>query len=473
MQLTGRPDAIKEYNIAVEGLGRGGDFDQKKDSIVRVEAHRLRRRLAEYYQSLGADDPIEILLPPGTYVPIFRPRNPPVAERARETPAIETSPDPTPRRKNTPDLKRWIVFCGIGILTAIALLAFVRWRNAGALTAARSREAEPLAAAPGVTASDRAIRIAAGGTSDGIADNAGNIWQRDQFYTGGEVKTATPRAIRRTLDPSLYLTRRQGDFQYRIPAPAGFYELQLHFAETVFGEDNVAGGGESSRVFAVQVNGGPPWQADIVSDAAGPNTATVRVYRGVRPGPDGTIDIAFTPYRKEAPFINAIEVLPTPDARMLPVRLVARTTAVTTAPDQKWLADRYWLGGQNVLRHEPIDGPEQSQLYQGERYGNFSYAIPVAVGGTYSLTLRFAETWFGEGRPGGEGIGARIFDVYCNGRRLLKDFDVMREAGGPMRQLKKIFRGLEANAQGKLNLQFVPIRNYALINAIEVVDEGR
>src|SRR5256885_3659526 len=36
---------IKEYNIAVEALGRAPDFDQKKDSIVRVEAHRLRKRL--------------------------------------------------------------------------------------------------------------------------------------------------------------------------------------------------------------------------------------------------------------------------------------------------------------------------------------------------------------------------------------------------------------------------------------------
>ena len=49
---------------------------------------------------------------------------------------------------------------------------------------------------------------------------------------------------------------------------------------------------------------------------------------------------------------------------------------------------------------------------------------------------------------------------------------MLKEAGGPMRQLKKTFRGLEPNAQGKLNLQFVPVQNYAMINAIEVIDEG-
>jgi hypothetical protein len=270
----------------------------------------------------------------------------------------------------------------------------------------------------------------------------------------------------------MYLTRREGEFEYKIPVPPGTYELRLHFAETVFGEDNVAGGGESSRVFEVQVNGGDGWTADVVSEAAGANTATARVYRAVRPGADGTIRIAFRAVRKEAPFVNAIEILPAPDGKMLPTRIVARASAVMDAAGQEWGADRFWLGGQPIQRHETIEGPEQSSIFQGERYGNFSYAVPVANGSTYTITLRFAETWVGEGRPGGKEPGARIFDVYCNGRALLRNFDVLKEAGGPMRQIKKIFRGLEPNAQGKLNLQFVPVRNYAMINAIEVIDEG-
>jgi hypothetical protein len=131
------------------------------------------------------------------------------------------------------------------------------------------------------------------------------------------------------------------------------------------------------------------------------------------------------------------------------------------------------LGGQPVQRHEKVEGPEESLLFQSERYGNFSYAIPVTTDSTYTLTLRFAETWFGAGRPGTGGTGSRLFDVYANGRALLRNFDVIKEAGGPMRQLKKVFKGLEPNAQGKLNLQFVPVRNYAMVNAIEVIDEGR
>src|ERR1044072_6986223 len=69
--FQGTGEQIKEYNIAVEALGRPANFDQKRDSIVRVEAHRLRKRLQEYYTSEGADHQLHIALPPGNYVPQF------------------------------------------------------------------------------------------------------------------------------------------------------------------------------------------------------------------------------------------------------------------------------------------------------------------------------------------------------------------------------------------------------------------
>src|SRR5438270_342930 len=69
--FEGAAEQIKEYNIAVEALGRPADFDQKRDSIVRVEAHRLRKRLREYYEADGASHPIRIDIPPGQYIPRF------------------------------------------------------------------------------------------------------------------------------------------------------------------------------------------------------------------------------------------------------------------------------------------------------------------------------------------------------------------------------------------------------------------
>lgn len=82
--LTGRSDRIKGYTIAVEALGRDDKFDPQTDPIVRVEAGRLRRALDRYYAGPGADDPILIELPRGSYVPNFRRRaRTPPSERGR------------------------------------------------------------------------------------------------------------------------------------------------------------------------------------------------------------------------------------------------------------------------------------------------------------------------------------------------------------------------------------------------------
>jgi len=72
--FEGTADEIKEYNIAVDVLGRPTDFDQKRDSIVRVHFHRLRNRLAVYYAKEGATRPLRILIPPGQYIPQFVPQ---------------------------------------------------------------------------------------------------------------------------------------------------------------------------------------------------------------------------------------------------------------------------------------------------------------------------------------------------------------------------------------------------------------
>src|SRR5690242_16806224 len=69
--FEGSAEQIKEYNIAVEALGRSPDFDQKRDSIVRVEAHRLRKRLREYYETDGASHAMRIEIPSGQYAPRF------------------------------------------------------------------------------------------------------------------------------------------------------------------------------------------------------------------------------------------------------------------------------------------------------------------------------------------------------------------------------------------------------------------
>ena len=69
--VKGRQARIKQYNIAVEGLGYGGDFDPASNPTVRIMARRLRRALKRYYDNSGVADPIRIKLPKGGYVPVF------------------------------------------------------------------------------------------------------------------------------------------------------------------------------------------------------------------------------------------------------------------------------------------------------------------------------------------------------------------------------------------------------------------
>lgn len=66
--LAGRGARIKQFSIAVDILGRGGDFDPRTDPIVRTEASKLRRALQHYYLLAGKDDPLRFTLPKGAYV---------------------------------------------------------------------------------------------------------------------------------------------------------------------------------------------------------------------------------------------------------------------------------------------------------------------------------------------------------------------------------------------------------------------
>ena len=74
--LAGRPERLKEYTIALEVFGRDESFDPQTNTIVRVEAGRLRRRLERYYLTEGRNDAIRIDLPKGSYAPLFRATRP-------------------------------------------------------------------------------------------------------------------------------------------------------------------------------------------------------------------------------------------------------------------------------------------------------------------------------------------------------------------------------------------------------------
>jgi hypothetical protein len=85
--MAGRAGRIKGVTIAQSVFGADQSFDPETNSIVRVEAGRLRRRLSEYYAGAGHHDPILISVPKGSYAPAFSP-NP---ERAAEPTAAAST----------------------------------------------------------------------------------------------------------------------------------------------------------------------------------------------------------------------------------------------------------------------------------------------------------------------------------------------------------------------------------------------
>jgi len=450
---------LSEHTIGVEALGRRANFDPQVDPIVRVEAHRIRKRLAEYYESERPDSRIMLVMPRGSYLPSFVPREQGHKENG-------TSGGPPVGWRSLLRTYRPLFGLVFLIVLAVAVLSWIHHSSVARRTPNRPptvRPAEP----------EAEIRIMAGSSAANYTDSLGQVWSSDRHFHGGEAWTAPYRKIFRTRSPQMFLTCRQGhDFIYDIPLLAGSYELRLYFAETFYGEDNSEGGGESSRLFDISANDVPlVTDFDPLSDAGADNTADVRVFRDISPAKDGKLHLRFSTHwmLKAAAFVNGIEILRQESKATAPIRWVASDSSLVDSSDRLWRPDDYCSGGRVRTHREPVIGTGTPELFRSERYGHFSYAIPVAPG-TYTLTLYFAEQWFG--LPAGHYAGQRVFDVYCNGVALLRDFDIAKEAGGPLRAVRKRFRGLKPNAQGKLLLTFVPIRDYGCVNAIEVTDEA-
>jgi TolB-like protein/Flp pilus assembly protein TadD len=84
--------APKEFEIALEVFDRGESYDPEIDATVRVEASRLRSRLREYYDTLGADDPILIDIPKGGYGAVFVSRRATTTSKAAMEDPLQSRP---------------------------------------------------------------------------------------------------------------------------------------------------------------------------------------------------------------------------------------------------------------------------------------------------------------------------------------------------------------------------------------------
>lgn len=119
---------IKEYQIATEVFGRPSDFDPRIDSIVRVQTGRLRSKLAEYYAGDGAEDPIVLEIPKGSYTLTVRHRTQPGRGAARDGASASVS------TRSVSHLSWLFLVAGLGIGAFAALLVAPatrsQWRSA-------------------------------------------------------------------------------------------------------------------------------------------------------------------------------------------------------------------------------------------------------------------------------------------------------------------------------------------------------
>ena len=90
-------EQLTEFSIATAVFGRSEkNFDSTADAVVRVEAHRLRKKLKEIYEKDVRAQGLQISLPAGTYVPKFTPAAEPLAvspESAARAPALDIAAD--------------------------------------------------------------------------------------------------------------------------------------------------------------------------------------------------------------------------------------------------------------------------------------------------------------------------------------------------------------------------------------------
>ncbi len=471
--FQGRGSEITEYSIALDVLGRDAHFDPQQDAVVRVDAHLLRKRLKQFYAETGGTRDIQIVLPNGQYTPKFVHCEEAAAAEQKETrqgaalsdqPAVGAQAAESKPEQLHVTNRTWA-----WVTAGLALAALTGGLFAsGALrkTAARAESANSSRSAALVPAmvprETDEIRIAAGDSRRDYVDSVGRTWLSDRYFHGGTTFNRGANQIQRTQDPELFQKGREGQFVYDIPLHPGIWELHLYFAETAVTS-------EALRSVSLAINGLPVSNVDIVSDAGGANVATAKVYKDLSPAEDGFLHLMFQGAGPS--FLNALEILPGTRGKMLPIRLSTKDAIYRDHLGQVWLPDHGALGGRKSARIVPIGDTSDPGLYQWERFGHYNYAIPVVEGGRYTVTLHFSETWFGSPAATG-GVGSRVFDVYSDGLTLLKNFDILKEAGGSSsRAVVKVFHNVPASPLGKLDITFVPIANYALVNALEVVEE--
>jgi len=113
---------IHEQEIGVQVFGRGQGYDTSADNIVRANATELRKRVEAYFESDGANEPLRMEIPRGSYVPVFFEAPAPSASPLSEVPSPIPVQQPVVEKAFA--WRRWLVG---GILSALLIVSVALW----------------------------------------------------------------------------------------------------------------------------------------------------------------------------------------------------------------------------------------------------------------------------------------------------------------------------------------------------------
>ncbi len=301
------------------------------------------------------------------------------------------------------------------------------------------------------------LQINAGGS-------AASPFVADEDFSGGATAAVT-NAISTTgvtspAPQAVYQSNRYGNFSYAVGGyTAGATEtIRLHFAEEYW---TTAG----SLVFNVFIDGTQVLtNFDIFAAAGGEYKAVVSQFSVTVPS-GGTITLQFAAVKDNAQ-VNGIEILSGGSGPPPPPPSSTQISAGGPASGT-WAADEDFTGGAtaavtNAISTTGVTNPAPQSVYQHNRYGNFSYAIPgLTAGHAYTIRLHFAEEYWTT-------AGSRVFNVLIDGTQVLTNFDIFAAAGGEYKAVVSQF-SVTAPSNGTITLQFATVKDNAQVNGIEIL----
>jgi TolB-like protein/tetratricopeptide (TPR) repeat protein len=248
--LGGRGAELKEYVLGTEVFDRPPAFDPRTDSVVRVQAGRLRQRLEGYYASDGRDDPIAITLPKGHYVPVFTRRA--VAGQAAALP----EPLAAPVFRSRARLRRSLIPAALVGVAAVVLVAAA---VAAYLGRAPAPHVTTLAVLPFESASDQpgaeyvsfglveevsarltrvpGLRVVARSSAEQAAREKGAVAANRRLGTDALVEGSVRRAGARLRVTAQLVSASDGSRMwgetYERPLPADEFALQDEIADAI------------------------------------------------------------------------------------------------------------------------------------------------------------------------------------------------------------------------------------------------